>query len=356
MRDLHKMTPVEIDTELARIWGEIDQADAYRIEYAKRVRKGEAGDRFYATEIDRNRKYVAEYTAEIDKLRDEARPYEDEFTRRGGWLRYFLVTNGNGHVHREMTCHTCYPTTRYAWLIDLADCDEDKMIEEWGEKACTVCFPDAPVNPFYNRPARVDREAREARDAEKAKKAADKNEKAITDVDGEPLRVDGSVIRTKVAARNELSGAVKNLALYGPGHPSDFLAAIRKLVPALEAAGVETEPVIARAIKASVKEGFAYAGQVADMIAGVELTEAIESGNDLRMVEAVEKLGATVTHRESPYGTPYGTWFRISFPMGPREAARLVLAASDAEEDTNVSILLDELGGRFFKQASGLGR
>ena len=48
-----------------------------------------------------------------------------------------------------MDCTTCFPTTQYGWLVNLADCDEDAMIEEWGEMACTVCFPTAPTNPNY---------------------------------------------------------------------------------------------------------------------------------------------------------------------------------------------------------------
>ena len=66
-----------------------------------------------------------------------------------------------------MGCSTCFPTTEYAWLVELADCDEDAMIVDYGEKACTVCFPGAPANPHFNGPGRRDREALAARQAEK---------------------------------------------------------------------------------------------------------------------------------------------------------------------------------------------
>jgi hypothetical protein len=191
-------------------------------------------------------------TAELAKVREETKPFTTEFTRRGGWNRYFLVSNDNGHVHREMYCHTCYPTTRYNWLIDLADCDENAMIEEWGEKACTVCFKDAPSNPNYHRPARVDRETAAAREAEKAAKMAAKNAKAITAPDGTPLVVKTAwgkeTYRTKVAARNALANAVASYVWYGG---EEYIE-----TEALTADGTyNPTEVIERAKKRAAKEG-----------------------------------------------------------------------------------------------------
>lgn len=247
--DVATMTPVEIDTELARIWGEIERVRG-ALNYATKWFVKARGWRREELEAEMDR-----YNARLAELRAEVEPFEIEYAKRP-WNRYFLVTNGNGHVHRGMGCSTCYATTLYAWLIDLADCDEAAMIEEWGERACTVCFPDAPVNPLYNRPARVDREAREARAAEKAKREADKAAKAITDVDGSPLKdASGWVVRTKVAARNALADAVTSYGWYGPGHSYNFPEAIRRLSAALEAAGVDTAKVIANARKRSAKEG-----------------------------------------------------------------------------------------------------
>ncbi len=246
------MTPVEIDTELARLWNEVERERTWLASDRKSLTSR------YMNSWDRptTEARIIEREARIVALRDEAEPFEMEYMRRGMWNRYFLVTNGNGHVHRGTNCSTCYATTLYAWLIDLADCDEAAMIEEWGERACTVCFPDAPVNPFYNRPARVDREAREARAAEKAAREATKAAKAITDVDGSPLKdASGWEVRTKIAARNALADAVVSYGYYGPEHSYNFPEAIKRLSRALEAAGIDTAPVIARAIKRAAKEG-----------------------------------------------------------------------------------------------------
>lgn len=91
-------------------------------------------------------------------LVEQARPYNDEigrlneeFRRRGGWARYYLVTNGNGHVHRETSCSTCYPTTQFSWLYTLADKPDSEMVDEFGTTACTVCFPDAPTMPGWQK-------------------------------------------------------------------------------------------------------------------------------------------------------------------------------------------------------------
>ena len=245
--DTTALTPVEIDTELARIWGERASVQAQLDAARRSANRSEKNARNLAGRISDLESRVAAFTY-------EASPYNEEFARRGGWNRYFLVKNANGHVHRGTNCSTCFIDTQYGWLIDLADCDENAMIEEWGERACTVCFPDAPVNPFYNRPARIDREAQEARAAEKAAKDAAKAEKAIFDIDGSPLKDShGYPLKTKVAARNELSSAFQSLVYYGVEHPDDYVAQIRRLAVALEAAGVDWKKVPGNAIKKAVK-------------------------------------------------------------------------------------------------------
>jgi hypothetical protein len=252
--DITALTPVEIDTELSRIyqdevstWSRI----AYYADLIDRTRRSKYGT---LAEIDKHTAVLDELRAHNRALIVEKAPYEVEFNRRGGWHRYFLVKNANGHVHRGLNCSTCFPDTQYGWLVNLADCDEDAMIEEWGERACTVCFPNAPVNPNYFRKARIDREAQEARDIELRAKLAAKAEKAITDVDGSPLRVDNDTLRTKVAARNALSSAFQSLVYYGTDHPSDFVTQIRRLAAALEAAGVDWKKVPDNAIKRAVKD------------------------------------------------------------------------------------------------------
>lgn len=268
------MTPAEIDTELARLWGEKSDLEIRRrgeINTLQAIRDGVR--RYSYMKPEEVEATIAKMTARIEVLTAETEPFEDEYTRRGGWLRYFLVDNTNGHVHRGMHCSTCYWDTRFSWLIDLADCDEGAMIEEWGEQACTVCFPEAPTNPFYNRPSRRDREALEARAAEKAEREAKKNAKAIFDpVTGGPLRVFNGTytnhrtgvveesfetINTKIAARNELSRAVQDLVFYGTegGNGDTFLRRATELRAALVPTDIDGDKIIANAFKKATKDG-----------------------------------------------------------------------------------------------------
>lgn len=62
-----------------------------------------------------------------------------------GWSRFFLVQASNGHIHRDMACSTCFPTTQYAWLPELSGLGEAAAVEEYGAILCSICYPSAPV-------------------------------------------------------------------------------------------------------------------------------------------------------------------------------------------------------------------
>lgn len=126
-----------------------------------------------------------------------------EYEKRGGWSRFWLVKSSNGHVHRNKSCTTCFPTTVYAWVTDLSGSTDEEVVDLAGEKACTVCFPDAPVDAL-RRPSRIEdperREARLERERKAAEKAADKARKAITAPDGSALRIKNSFSPVKTEA------------------------------------------------------------------------------------------------------------------------------------------------------------
>lgn len=248
---LTDMTPVEVDTILAANWTrQAQQVEAIRMArrsmtpaYTFRPLSDEAKAKIEAR--------IVAHQHTLAAIRDEAEPYETEYNRRP-WRRYFLVTSSVGHVHRGMSCTTCLSTTEYAWIVDLADCDEGKMVEEYGENACTVCFPDAPAHPSFSTPGRRNQAARDERQQEKDRKAAEKAAKAITDVDGSPLTVGPNnhrdTYRTKVAARNALAEEVRSFGYYGPTHSMRFAMRARQLIPALRAVGIDTDAVIERAV------------------------------------------------------------------------------------------------------------
>lgn len=140
--------------------------------------------------------------AEHDRAREQVDGLQEAFRIRGGWNRAFLVANANGHVHSSTDCSTCRPTTQFAWLTDYSGADEYAIVEDAGHRACTSCYPSAPVGDAKSLPTKMytsdeiaaqrDRERREAWEklspAEKrARKRAEKLAAAVSK-NGKPLR------------------------------------------------------------------------------------------------------------------------------------------------------------------------
>lgn len=143
----------------------------------------------------------------------------EEFTRRGGWERAFLVEGPTGHVHRSRRCSTCHrgqSPTLFVWMTDYSGSTETQIVEAAGTRACTTCYPSAPVD-VLQRPTRMfgpgeakahaEREERRRRlEARSAAAAA----KAITDPGtGAPLREEagnrGAVLKTVTSAKRQLA-------------------------------------------------------------------------------------------------------------------------------------------------------
>jgi hypothetical protein len=194
------MSPEGVDGELAEKWNEKGKIaarlqsatrslDYIKSRHAKARATGATLHPWDEEELAKAQEYVATQSARLAKAARREDPYSAEFRRRGGWSRYYLVIgSGNGHLHTSMNCSTTYDTTQYAWNPDLSGHSQDEAIEEFGEKCCTVCMPDAPANPKFNGPGRRDRAAQEEKAREKAERAAAKAVKAITHKDGGVLK------------------------------------------------------------------------------------------------------------------------------------------------------------------------
>ena len=76
--------------------------------------------------------------------RREVEPLREEYARRNGWLRYFVVTSSTGHVHSNVYCSHRGSTT-YGWMPDYSGAEVDTMIAELGPVMCSKCYPDAPL-------------------------------------------------------------------------------------------------------------------------------------------------------------------------------------------------------------------
>lgn len=235
-RDLSGEDPRDIDAELAELYGKqvalevsIEGTEASSERYRKYIaREARFPSRVadYERLIDQNDERIAEAQRQLEANREEARPLEAEFHSRGGWTRAFLATSSNGHVHSSMDCSTCNKMgklTRFAWMTDYSDQDEQEIVAAAGERACTTCYPSAPVE-ILSRPTKMfspdevaAAAARAERDAAKAAKQAAAAEKAITSPDGTPLRAPGrygDTIRTLVSAERELTRVLADYIAY----------------------------------------------------------------------------------------------------------------------------------------------
>ena len=221
--DLRTQTPPQIDAVLADLDYERWVADTRYREYRKIAH--EARDyvhydwrtkvRTPRPDLDRAAKFdkLAAEQAEIAIAKsDEMAPYQEEFSRRGGWTRAFLVvTSGTGHVHSSQRCHTCYPTTQFHWVTKLSGHDESEIVEAAGERACTICYPSAPAE-VLNRPTALftkDEEAKQAARAEReAKKAAAQAASIIDPV------TDKVLFKTERGATNEIASDLDSYFRY----------------------------------------------------------------------------------------------------------------------------------------------
>jgi hypothetical protein len=226
--NLSTATPVEIDTELACLdaaYGAIESRLAHAINSLHHA----AGDRKRWIGRHEEWQLTTEEAIEATRVRAAATPVtylndkatealarfddlcaaiatnlresgvlEEEYNRRP-WTRAFLaITNGQGHVHSSKYCSTCNNgtyRTMFGWQPQYSGADEVAIIKDAGYRACTVCYPNAPVGDEKSLPTKMftadeilAANARDLRAAAKAERDAKKIEKALTP-DGSELVV-----------------------------------------------------------------------------------------------------------------------------------------------------------------------
>jgi hypothetical protein len=112
--------------------------------------------------------------------------YLEKIWQHEKWSRFYLVVGtGQGHIHKDMNCHSCYPTTEYAWLPELSGDSEAEAVAAEGEILCTFCFPTAPV-AWCEGVGRRTQEAKDAAAAVKAERQAAKAAKSLS-LDGDEV-------------------------------------------------------------------------------------------------------------------------------------------------------------------------
>ena len=148
---------VKIDTELSELHNKVWTINSKIIDVQDDIKFVERSG-FYNEEKKKIR--VEESLAKIEELKKEREPIAirikelNAIYNQDPWTRAFLVINSNGHVHSSLDCSTCFPTTRYQWLIQYSNDDEATIVDDAGEDACTICYPSAPAETL-NRPSRI---------------------------------------------------------------------------------------------------------------------------------------------------------------------------------------------------------
>ncbi|MBY0285669.1 MAG: hypothetical protein K2X52_00740 [Mycobacteriaceae bacterium] len=217
MTDLTTQTPPEIDTVInelgyqrAKLIASMEGLHAA----AHRARTGRYPDPTRAAKLETQ---AAEYAPQIAAVTEQLKPYHDEFDRRGGWTRAYLVQSNGGHVHSSLRCSTCFPRTKFTWLTEYSGQDEKEIVYAAGELACTICYPSAPAD-VLNRVGEIRRPSdleREQRAADKAARDAQRTAAAVVDpATGKTL------YKTDRAASNAAVAALDSLRWYGADHPS----------------------------------------------------------------------------------------------------------------------------------------
>lgn len=158
-------------------------------EYTNYIAKYKAETR-YVAQRDEAKAELAIVNVEIEKL-------NGVFLALGGWERYIIVPGG--HIH-NYGCSTLYVTTQTVEAYMYSAEKVESLIEKAGDRACTVCFPDAPVD----KPSTIgqfvkEREQREAEAKARNEKKAKAQANAITDENGKV------VFKTIRALTNEIS-------------------------------------------------------------------------------------------------------------------------------------------------------
>lgn len=219
---LSEQEPKEVDEQLGNLWTRVYeqqqrrnalQGDLRRQE--QNLRTGRYGAR--PEDIERTKERIRQAEKAIDGLFDEMAPFEAEYVRRGRWARYYrVVNNGTAHVHSSMSCHTCYPTTQYAWLPSLSGKGEDEAVDDYGSEMCSVCFPAALQHPSYRTRGRIAEEAAARRAQEQAARQAARDAKGIKNPDGTELTLRGDGyperVKTEATAKRLLMDRLVDLA------------------------------------------------------------------------------------------------------------------------------------------------
>jgi hypothetical protein len=197
--DTMNATPSEIDTQLAEIYAPLSGA-RHAIHHAEDLL-----DRSYIRRDPKRvaglEKTITDAKAAIAALDAKAEPLEAIY-RANPWTRFFLVPGG--HLHSSRLCSTLRWNTALYWLPEYSGQSEAEIVALAGEKACTVCYPSAPVDRPSMLPVHVAERAAQAK--ERAEKKAARAAAAAN-----VITVGATTYKTQRAAENQISYELDNM-------------------------------------------------------------------------------------------------------------------------------------------------
>lgn len=159
-----------------------------------------------------------EYEKAIDNWHDARRAYEalDGVYRVYNWNRAWIVSGG--HVHKvQKGCPGFKANTTAHLLPACSAMTEDEIVDLAGDRACTFCYPSAPVEKLA-QPSRLfalDEAAKAERKAERLTKAEEKEAKKVTVVFGEKRNRYGALYTEKETFGTVRSARTEALSEYG---------------------------------------------------------------------------------------------------------------------------------------------
>jgi hypothetical protein len=167
------MAPAQIDTIWLPLMGNIQVSEDRIARFEQELAKPDvyAHDR-YARLLDDER-------GKLRGLEIEAKPFAAEWSKRGGWSRYYLVQNGDGHYHVSRSCPTCFATTQFVINPMTSGLTERELVDLVGTDACTTCFPWAPTTAAYKSGVSLGKAEKDARRDVKTQARVEKAEKKV---------------------------------------------------------------------------------------------------------------------------------------------------------------------------------
>lgn len=214
-------TPVQVDTDL--YWTEWQMAgvDSRLATLRLALNSQSLTGRMRVALLDQQAGLCEEWGVLYEHREDLESTYRTRM-----WLRAYLVTSSDGHIHSGPYCTTFKARTTATLLPQASGMTHAELVDAVGERGCTICFPDAPVKPTTLRDPLTAQE-QDAKAAEQAEKQAQAAAKAITTPEGAPLYTattkasggfrDQDLIKTEIAAQRRATSTLKDLGWYGLG-------------------------------------------------------------------------------------------------------------------------------------------